>query len=70
MTVDFGLTRCGRCGEAIGKGEPRAIVRDAMLIVTLCPACVNREYANAADVPLYTSQRDYEKQMIAKYGKE
>ena len=63
-------THCERCGKVFEDGDPRAILRDAWLIVTLCEACVRAEYANPDEVPLYTSRKEYERRMIAKYGRE
>lgn len=63
-------THCGRCMNPIKPREPRAIVRDVGSIISLCVPCVNREYENADAVPLYTSRGDYERKMIAQFGRE
>jgi ribosomal protein L24E len=64
------LESCGRCSEPIEAGEPRGIVRDDGAVIAICVPCIFQEYANPDDVPLYTSRKDYERKMIAKYGRE
>jgi ribosomal protein S14 len=61
---------CGRCFEPIATGEPRGIIRDGGAIISICRSCIFQEYANPDDVPLYTSRKEYERRMLAKYGRE
>lgn len=63
-------THCNTCGGDIPRGEPRAMVREGGDIVSICPTCVKATFENADQVPMYSSTRDFNRKMIAKFGRE